>query len=731
MRMLWKGPLGLVAVLSLGLLYPATALAVEGQLLLPSGEPAVGYQVSVVGLTVSATTNSEGRFRIVPDPRPPFRVIATGPNGEVFPPVDVDQLPEGALELTLTSAFKDTITVATGVTPNIEAPPAAGTLVLGQEELEQRRPPRLHDALQGVAGASRTDETATGVPVLRGLGRGRTLILLDGARVTTERRAGASASFLDPFTLSSVEIARGPGSVAYGSDAFGGVIDARPRYPEPGNPGLHFQVDQGFAAEDETAAGVDISRDLAGGALQAQVTWRESGIQEAGGGEEIPGSEYEDRSGALRYTRDTRIGRLRAGFYAAEATDVGKPASDWDTVQTTYPEEESRRFNLQLDSGPLSGGWENLELALFLGTYRLVTDRDRVAATPRLIESSDVDANDGSLRAVASREALGGRLLIGTEYVTRFGLEALTSQETLNPDGERLTFTESFAIEDAQQTDAAVFTTFDRALGGKAVLSVGLRGDQVETENQGGFFGDRSTDHAALSGHAAITVGPFRDVIATFQVARGFRDPFLSDRYFRGPSGRGFITGNPDLDPERSLQYDASVRWSVGGGSVGLFGYFYEIEDLIERFRVGQDFFFRNLGEAEVRGLELEGLWPLPANLSLEVAAAWARGESGTGDPIDDIAAPNGSATLRWGGERGFAFLRGVAVMEDDRPGPIEVERPSHSLIDIGAGWRIREPLELRLIGRNLTDERYHDSADEVASLGRGRSFSIGIVGRY
>jgi outer membrane receptor protein involved in Fe transport len=59
------------------------------------------------------------------------------------------------------------------------------------------------------------------------------------------------------------------------------------------------------------------------------------------------------------------------------------------------------------------------------------------------------------------------------------------------------------------------------------------------------------------------------------------------------------------------------------------------------------------------------------------------------------------------------------------------VERPGHTLVDAGAGWRIREPLELRLLGRNLTDRRYRDSADEVASLGRGRSFSIGLVGHY
>ena len=36
------------------------------------------------------------------------------------------------------------------------------------------------------------------------------------------------------------------------------------------------------------------------------------------------------------------------------------------------------------------------------------------------------------------------------------------------------------------------------------------------------------------------------------------------------------------------------------------------------------------------------------------------------------------------------------------------------------------EELELRILGRNLTDELYFDSADEVASLARGRSFTVG-----
>jgi outer membrane receptor protein involved in Fe transport len=333
---------------------------------------------------------------------------------------------------------------------------------------------------------------------------------------------------------------------------------------------------------------------------------------------------------------------------------------------------------------------------------------------------------------VAARGVLGGRLQLGFETASRFGLEALAGRFTFDAAGAPAARQITVAIEDARQIDTGLFATFDRPLSSKASLSVGLRGDRVETENQGGFFGDRSTEHAALSGHAAVAIGPFAGVTTTLQVSRGFRDPTLSDRYFRGPSGRGFVIGNPGLDPERSLQYDASVLWAVGSGSVGVYGYLYRIEDLVERYRPANDFLFRNRGEAEIRGIELEAQTPLFAGLSLEVAAALARGEALDDDsPLADIAPPNAAATLRWAGERGFAFLRGAAYGEDDRPGPAEVERPGYTTVDLGTGWRFTEELELRVTGRNLTDRRYRDSADEVASLAPGRTFSLGVVGRY
>jgi len=214
-------------------------------------------------------------------------------------------------------------------------------------------------------------------------------------------------------------------------------------------------------------------------------------------------------------------------------------------------------------------------------------------------------------------------------------------------------------------------------------------------------------------------------------VARGFRSPTLSDRYFRGPSGRGFVTGNPDLEPETSLQYDLAVRRSAGRTAVALYAYRYDIDDLIERYQEGADFHFRNRGEARLEGVELEAQTGLGDGWSLDLGAAWARGRADSGDPIDDSTAPGGWIGANWAFARGYLFGRFSARLEKDDPGPTEVERAGFTLLDLGGGWNLTEQLELRVAVRNALDRSYYGSPDESADRSPGRAVTVGLTGRF
>jgi outer membrane receptor protein involved in Fe transport len=284
------------------------------------------------------------------------------------------------------------------------------------------------------------------------------------------------------------------------------------------------------------------------------------------------------------------------------------------------------------------------------------------------------------------------------------------------------------SIDDADRYDTGVYASWTGTMTPVLQLAAGVRGDYVSSRNRGGLFGDRSMSDVAPSGFVAATTGPFRGVTATLQVASGYREPSLSDRYFRGVSGRGFVTGNPDLEPERSTQFDAGIRWSGSRTRVALYGYDYRINDLVERFRTGNDFFFRNRGQADVRGMELEVGTRLPMNFDLQLGASVARGEDAdTHQPLDDIAPRTLQGSLRWAAERTSAFVNAIAYGRDDRPGPVETPRPGFAEIDAGVGWRVHPMFEVRVVVRNLTNADHFGSADAVAALAPGRSVMIGI----
>ncbi len=736
-RRAWSRRLSLsvIALFLIGGLASSSRLdAWSARLELPDGSAAAGFEVAVVGRSGAVRTDAAGGFRLEPEPVPPYLLVATSPEGQVFAPLEVN--PPGVAEggaLRLLAVARDAVTVVAGVAPGIDASPAAAATVLTGEELEQRRPVRLFDAMAGVPGAGRLGEGADSVPAIRGLARGRTLVMIDGARVSAERRVGPSATFLDPEALSSIEIVRGPGSVAYGSDAFGGVVNARTREPQPGRLAGRATLGWSGGGMDERSASAELSVPLGDGALLVALQGRDAEDNEAGGGEPIDNSSGSSHGGAVRYAGPLGPGRLRASLAVDRVEDLGKAASDSNVTRSTYPEELSDRLTLGWSAGEI-GGWDSLDALLFVGRYRVLLDRDRLptSSSNRRIETSDVAARDAGLRFTVGRPFAGGRLRVGLDLQSRHDLEALAGRIDFSASGVETGRQTSVAIDQASQSDGGLFLLYDHAVGERFLASAGLRGDRVRTANRGGYYGDRTRDEDALSGHLALTAGPFGGWTGTVQVARGFRSPTLSDRYFRGPSGRGFVVGNPDLDSERSRQLDATLRWAGRGRSLTLAAYRYRIADLVERYRVGNDFNFRNRGEAELSGVELEGQIQLGGGFELQSGIAWSRGEDAdTGERIADVAPSGGSVTLRWAGERAFGYARASGAERFDRPGPAEVERAGWAAFDLGGGWRFGHGLELQALVRNAGDRLYVAAADETATPVPGRSVTVGLSWRH
>lgn len=710
------------------------AFALTGRVVNRDGAPVAGAEISILGRPGTAVTDADGRFSWTPDPPVPFEVLVVAPGGMFMKPILVERLDAGQpLVLTVESLVSERVTVS-GAAPDIEATPAAATASLSQGEIQTRLPSNLVQALENVAGVNQVSEGQAAVPAVRGLAGGRTLILIDGARVNSERRAGASATFLDPEVLEGVEVARGPGSVAYGSDAFGGVIAVTTRKVAPSSPWAgRVSATLGTGVPDRRV-GADVSKGFAAGSLLLAAHARDVDDWESPSGPTF-NSGYNDGGLLAKVTHTVADGYLSAGYQGDFGRDIERPRNNSRTVRFFYPEENSHRVTAEYDK-PDVGPFEELGLNLFYGRYSQTTDQDRfaTATTARSVERAEISAHDFQFRGYARRPLGEARWELGVDVNGRAGLRALDIFERYTLAGA-LTTTENVAIDAARRVDTAVYSSLDATVLPTVSLAGGVRADYITTTNRGGYFGDRDTGNGAASGFVALTAGSYRGFTLTAQAARGFRDPVLSDRYFRGPSGRGFITGNPDLDPEQSLQFDAGVRYTARRVRAAVYAYHYRISDLIERFNVGtpDDFFFRNRGRATLRGLEFESQLDLPWRLSIEAAAQMARGRAGaTKTALDGITTETGSLQLRRAiGARAFAQARAAWFADDDRPGPTERVVPGYTLVDLSGGATLGRHLEIRGLLRNLLDQEYYASQDVRAVFAPGRAASLTAVVRY
>lgn len=700
-----------------------------------SGEPLAGAEVTILGHPGERFTDAEGRFTWQPSPPPPFEVLVILPGGRFMKPVLVDRLPaSGTLDIHVEGLMNESITVAAGAAPSIEATPASGTTMLTGGEIAARAPANIAQALENVPGVSSVSEGQAAVPTIRGFSGGRTLILIDGARVTSERRAGASATFLDPFSLDSVEVSRGPGSVAYGSDAFGGVISARTRRVAPNSP-LAFRVLGTFGAGvPEMRGAFEVSKGLARGGFLLQTHARDFDDYRSPKGD-VFNSGSSDRGFLTRFEHALGPGTFSIGWQSDFGRDVDRPRNNSRSVRFYYPAEDSHRLTTGYELRQFKG-FERVSLTGFFGSSAIVTDQDRfaTATATRQIERADVSARDFHVRVLVERTVGTAHVEFGTDINGRFDLHALDETLFFDDSGENSFTDVNVSVETARRTDAGFFVSVQVPLATRVLLSTGIRGDRVTTENRGGFFGDRSTAQGAGSGYASATFGSFRGFSFTAQAARGFRDPTLSDRYFRGPSGRGFITGNPDLAAEQSLQFDSAVRFTHGRYRAALFAYHYRIEDLVERYEEAADFFlFRNRGRSRVRGIELETQIDVGGKTTIELSGQMMRGQADDDKAWLD-AIPQTSASLQWRrrlASRGFVQARAAGYARDTRPGPTERTTPGYAVLDVGGGWMFREGLDLRMLARNVLDQPYLVSADTRTVLAPGASVTATLTVKF
>ena len=113
---------------------------------------------------------------------------------------------------------------------------AASVEQLTDETLFQRQTRTLPESLSTMPGVLvQKTSYGQGSPYIRGFTGFHTLLLVDGIRLNSPIfRSGPNQYWntVDSFSLSRLELLKGPGAVLYGSDAVGGTLQAFTSLPE-------------------------------------------------------------------------------------------------------------------------------------------------------------------------------------------------------------------------------------------------------------------------------------------------------------------------------------------------------------------------------------------------------------------------------------------------------------------------------------------------------------------
>lgn len=615
-----------------------------------------------------------------------------------------------------------------------------GVSILDGADLAANLRPSIGETLAKQPGVSATSfGPAASRPILRGLGGDRIRILTDGiGSLDLSSSSADHAVAINPLTADRVDILRGPSALLFGSAAIGGVvnvIDSRIPRREPDAP-LHAAGMLGYAtAANERSASLAVDVPVGGGfVIHGDGSWSKSDNLETGGyllskplrEQALASGDPEiealaDLKGELPNSaaRSTEFaggaayvdGPLNVGFSVARHTSVYQvpirfslipgveaEAPTIDSEQTRYDGRAEVPVGGFLDAIHLRGGYSRYH-------------HDEIEDTGEI--GTSFYARGGEFRAEAIQKQRGGwDGTTGLQYVAK--KVAIDGEEKYLPDANQ----KQFGIFTLQSLVRGPW----RFEGGARFETSRLSADADAVLGTPDLSRRFNTLSLSLGGLYEFSPG-WR---AGLNLSRSARAPAIDELFANGPHAgtQAFEIGDPNLDPERSLGAELSLRHTRGPVRFGLtaftsrFSNFIfqaptgEIEDDLPVYQVRQ-------GKARYSGFEAEvdahvgevgGIdWGIEAQADAVRATIKGFGPAPQIPPLRLLGAVTGKrgpVDGRIEVEHAFGQSRNAAL---------ETETPGYTLLNASVEWHPltqRPELTLGLAANNIFDvvARRHSS---------------------
>lgn len=470
-----------------------------------------------------------------------------------------------------------------------------------------------------------------GSPKIRGFAANSVLLVVDGVRMNNAIfRSGNLQNIIniDANALESTEVIFGPGSVLYGSDALGGVMDFHtidPKWMSEGNTLVktNAMVRYSSAAKERTGH-MDVSvaqknltfyhsssytsfDDLRAGA------WRTGGyegeferryyVQRVAGEDILIPNDDINLQRFSGYNLLNTISKAKVklsnkatlgyGFYYSTTSDIPR----YDNL-TEESEDEEALENAEWYYGPQK--WQMHQLNFKLFAANALFDQARATMAYQAFKESRNDRGFGDERLRTRTETVdvysftmdmdkewsSTNLYYGFDFYyndvtseafrTHLETGAITSATPRYPDGG------------SNYTAFAAYTSATHDLSPSTVLSAGVRYNRVilhaETTDSTAISNEAAKidlHNGALNGSLGLALNTNEKTKLSYYVSSGFRAPNVDDVGKIFEVGSSLDVPNPDLRPEYSLSNELSYQWKGERSRIQAVAFYSQLFDAI------------------------------------------------------------------------------------------------------------------------------------------------------
>jgi len=523
-----------------------------------------------------------------------------------------------------------------------------------------------------------------GSPMIRGFSTNRVLLTVDGVRMNTAIfRSGnlQNAISLDPFATENTEVVFGPGSIIYGSDAIGGVMNfytLTPGFSGNDTPLVRGSATLRYAsANTEKTGHFDFSAGWKKLALLSSVTYTDYGdllmgrhgpddylrpnyVVRIAGRDSVAPNPNPRRQIPTGYNQlnlmqkmrwaPTHLWDVQYGFHYSATSSYSRydrllrprgntlRSAEWD-----YGPQIWMMNHLNLSHAGSNALYDHAALRLAHQFFEESRIERNLNSVQRMIRTERVNAWSANLDMEKLWKAGKHRLFYGVEYV--YNKVQSTGEDEHIETG--LTVPAASRYPDGSTwNSAAAYLSWRNRLNERTTLQSGLRYnfnglDALFDQTYFPFpFTEARLRAGAIIGNLGAVFSPAPSWQLSANAATGFRSPNVDDigKVFDSTPGN-VVVPNPGLKPEYAWNFDLGAAKAFGDVlKVDITGFFTYLNNALVRRNFsfnGQDsilFAVQNAAFATVWGIQAGIELKLPAGFGLSARYNFQLGE----EELDD-----------------------------------------------------------------------------------------------